>query len=216
MDTSEKFITRLPRLEENGSNYSTWKAEMETAFVSKGLSRYIEGTAKVPVDPRIPVTPLPPTSHRAADPAAAAIATATAGASTSGPSAPSTSSPVAVAATPEEVEDYLVELDEWRQKHAKVKHILYMTLPDTVKLEIADVHLASDLWTLVTKRYEEQGPLAHIDLLTQMMELRALDDEDGRIALAAMKKLKSQYVAAGGNLPNNIYIGLIVAAMPRI
>ena len=42
---------KLPVLTESGENFPSWKAEIESAVIGKGLMRYKDGRAKPPVAP---------------------------------------------------------------------------------------------------------------------------------------------------------------------
>lgn len=48
-----------------------------------------------------------------------------------------------------------------------------------------------------------------------MGNTRTSNVEDGRVALAKMKLLRSQYAAAGGRMDNTIFIALVTIAMPK-
>jgi len=50
-DERTQSSSKLPRLSESGENFPTWKAEVESAVIAKGLLRYMDGRAKPPIPP---------------------------------------------------------------------------------------------------------------------------------------------------------------------
>ncbi|THH15160.1 hypothetical protein EUX98_g9509 [Antrodiella citrinella] len=121
--------------------------------------------------------------------------------------------PTAPGVDPDADDKYDQALDIWRAKHDTIKTILFQSLPDTLKLKIISIERASDVWKVVTNKYDNQGNYVQISILNEMQSLKA--DKDPRPTLHQLKRLKSEYATAGGTLNDNQYIANIVRSLPN-
>ncbi|EIN03399.1 hypothetical protein PUNSTDRAFT_16423, partial [Punctularia strigosozonata HHB-11173 SS5] len=167
MDSSDdKLYTHLPKLQSEGENFVTWKAELRSAITGKGLLRYIDGRASVPVEPSRPAEADPKSKSYDAD-----------------------------AAKKFQKEYYSWELacDSHAQHTEKVKTLLYSTIPETLKLTIIGLDSAADAWKAICDEFQDLGDLPQQSLLDRMHALRCDENGDPRTTLDELAKLKAQY-----------------------
>ncbi|PIL29075.1 hypothetical protein GSI_09123 [Ganoderma sinense ZZ0214-1] len=211
----------LPHLNEDGSNWILYRDQFMSAVYAKGLRRYLEGRDLRPVHPSITqrrAASTAPASMTAAPAASASTASATASGEkgTAASSAPEASAmtqttvttqmTVTVAPpTPEALEEYETKLNLYYARHNTIKTLLYQTLPETLKLEIAGKDHAVDMWKVVTDKYDRQGDFVQVSIMRQMQSLKCDDGADPRITLNQLARLKSEYATAGGTLASDQY-----------
>ncbi|KAI0747038.1 hypothetical protein C8Q80DRAFT_1069223, partial [Daedaleopsis nitida] len=95
--------------------------------------------------------------------------------------------------------------DRWLANHAAVKSLLLQTVPDPLKIEILPLRKASELWMLVSRRYDSQGDFVQAGLLSRMQALRVDEGADPRPVLSELARLRSEYLTAGGIMPDEFY-----------
>ncbi|KAI0743689.1 hypothetical protein C8Q80DRAFT_1074558, partial [Daedaleopsis nitida] len=81
--------------------------------------------------------------------------------------------------------------DKWLANHATVQTLLFCTLTELLKLEIAPKTKVSDMWALVLSRYNKQGDFVQVSLLAQMQQLRCEEGSNPRLVLAQLAQLRA-------------------------
>ncbi|KAI0743026.1 hypothetical protein C8Q80DRAFT_1060134, partial [Daedaleopsis nitida] len=104
--------------------------------------------------------------------------------------------PTAPGVDPDANERYEAAQDKWYANHATVQSLLFRTLLEPLKLDIASKAKASEMWSHVLSRYDKQGDFVQVSLLTQMQQLRCEEGSDPRLVLAQLAQLHTEYAAA--------------------
>ncbi|EJF55539.1 hypothetical protein DICSQDRAFT_73598, partial [Dichomitus squalens LYAD-421 SS1] len=153
--TEATTSSKIPALNEDGSNWVLYKAQFLAAVYAKGLRRYLEGTE------RVPQAPTAPGVDSDAD------------------------------------ERYETAVDKWLGNHSTIKTLLFQTVPESLKLDIATKSRANEAWALVSAKYDNQGDFVQVNILNRMHQLRCEEGGDPRPVLTQLARLRSEYATAG-------------------
>lgn len=112
-------------------------------------------------------------------------------------------------------ETYDDQYDKWVTQNARVKTLLYQTLPPTIKLQIHGKSAASDAWKFICDEFNRVEPLAQVNLLTSMNELRTADGADPIVTINKYLELKSRYSNAGGVMDSALEAATLLRLVPN-
>ncbi|KZP30369.1 hypothetical protein FIBSPDRAFT_726029 [Athelia psychrophila] len=126
---SSSFLSQLTKLRDDGSNWITGKERIETYLASKRLFRHVDGTACKP--PKIIYL------REAPSPMIASLDGKT-------------------AATEEELEKAEKAFEDWIEKQAQARQILYHCISDRRLLEVKSCTTVAAVWTKLCAMHEQK------------------------------------------------------------
>jgi hypothetical protein len=185
MSTPSVKILNLPRLEDNGSNWNTYKERVFNTLTSRGLKRHVTGTIKAP----------PEIEQR--DDGEVYI---------KGMLKP---------LTEEEVEELEIKSDEHAQKQAQVRDIIYETISQSTFAQIKGEKTAADLWKKLVTINEQKNTDVYGATLDRLMLMQCSEDDDVRKHITTMTDLKENLAEMGNPLTDEMFSAYIRRSMPK-
>ncbi|KAF9500284.1 hypothetical protein BDN71DRAFT_1463050 [Pleurotus eryngii] len=164
-------VLRTPILENDGSNWITYKERLLNVVTSKGLRRHITGT----IDEKGKKPEPSPLSD-------------------------------------DIVEAMFTKLDEFEQKEAQLREIIYETVNKTTFLQIKNEERASDVWARLVHINENKGTLYQLDTLAKLQAKRLLEGTDVHAHLAEMVEIAEKLAGMGYNI--NIPAAMATSSSP--
>ncbi|KAF8805794.1 hypothetical protein BYT27DRAFT_7103701 [Phlegmacium glaucopus] len=127
----------IPKLQPNGSNWTTYAERVLNYLTSKGLKRHVTGTARKPID-----------------------LIARAGAYYR----PSSLIPL----TDDEIQRHEAEQDEYEQRQAAVREVIYRTIDNSMSIQVKNEPDAAAVWRKIASIHADKGSMYETNLLTQL------------------------------------------------
>jgi hypothetical protein len=185
MASSSMKIHSLPKLEDNGSNWNTYKERVLNTLTSRGLKRHVIGTAKRP------------TKIELRDDGEYYV---------KGQMAP---------LNEDEIELYETKLDEYAQKQAQVRDIIYETVSQSAFAQIKGERTAAELWKRLVTINEHKNADVYGATLNRLMWMQCSEDDDARKHITAMTNLKDSLAEMGNPLTDQMFSAYIRQSMPK-
>ncbi|KAF8156066.1 hypothetical protein B0H34DRAFT_659125, partial [Crassisporium funariophilum] len=157
----------LPKLASDGSNWPTYKDRIINALTSKKLRRHVIGSALKPKEP------------------------------TKGESGQLYQSGSLVPMSDAEIEKYEDSLDEWMQKKAQVREVIYGTVDQSTFLQIKREPTAAAVWSKLISIHDDRGHMFEADLLAQLQSLRFVEGDDMTTHLTKLTSIKERLAEVG-------------------
>ncbi|KAF9470536.1 hypothetical protein BDN70DRAFT_821266, partial [Pholiota conissans] len=123
-------VLDIPKLAEDGSNWTTYKDRVMNHLISKGLARHIRGTARKPVG----LIQMKGKFYKA--------------------DADLTATESLVPLDEDEIEKAETEVDSWEIKQAQVREIIYATVSRTTYNQIKSSITVQELWEKMKEIHE--------------------------------------------------------------
>src|SRR6266850_5187943 len=118
------------------------------------------------------------------------------------------------ALTDTELEALEKSMDEYEQKQASVREIIYKTISQSMFLQIKNEPTAAKVWAKVVSIMEDKGDLIQVSVLMKLQTMICLEDEDVRAHLAKMTELKEQLEGMGAPVSNQSFAAMIRKSLP--
>ncbi|KZP32843.1 hypothetical protein FIBSPDRAFT_722184 [Athelia psychrophila] len=132
---SSSFLSQLTKLRDDGSNWITGKERIETYLASKRLWRHVDGSARKP--PKIKLLAASPKGK--------------------GPARTS------LTATEEQLEKVEKAFEDWIEKEAQARQVLYHCISDRRLLEVKNCVTVAEVWKKLCSMHEQKPQMVAID-----------------------------------------------------
>ena len=80
--------------------------------------------------------------------------------------------------TDTEVEALEKTADEYEQKEASVREVIYETISQSMFLQIKNEQTSAQVWSKLVSIMQEKGDLIQVSILTKMQTTTCLEDKD--------------------------------------
>ena len=140
-------VTSLPKLAADGSNWTTYQDRVTNAIKAKGLRRHLSGTARKPEDLE------ERTSGEFFKPGAQSLL------------------------TDDELETHEKEIDDYEQKEATLREIIYGTVDCSTFIQIKGSPTAASVWKKLQSIHADKGSMFETDLITQLQTIHYSDGD---------------------------------------
>jgi hypothetical protein len=116
--------------------------------------------------------------------------------------------------TSTEIEAIEKAFDEFEQKEASVREVIYETIGQSLFLQVKNEASAAKVWTKLVSIMEKKGDLIQVSLLAKMQNKICLEDDDVRAHLATMSELKEQLEGMGAPMSDQSFAAMIRKSLP--
>ncbi|KAJ7193505.1 hypothetical protein GGX14DRAFT_588402, partial [Mycena pura] len=114
-----------------------------------------------------------------------------------------------------ELEEHEDKLDEYLQKQAQVRQIIYETVSEATFMRIKSQPNAERMLAQLFGIYENKGEMVQMDTLTRLRSMRCLDDDDVIKHITEMQRLKEALDTMGAPLADAQFAAYIKASLPE-
>jgi hypothetical protein len=156
---SDSATMALPKLRDDGSNWSDYQPRIRKAMGAKGLWRHVEGTATAPVP--YPVNDGPGVS-----------------------TLPDGKTP----ATEEQIEAKESKIIEFEKREYLAQHIILSTTSTRLGAKIKDLTTAEDMWKIVKDDATSKSTLFLLDAEEQLTSMKLGDNKDSNSHLTELRQ----------------------------
>jgi NTP pyrophosphatase (non-canonical NTP hydrolase) len=104
--------------------------------------------------------------------------------------------------------------DEYEQREASVREVIYETISQSLFLQIKNEPTSARVWTKLISIMEKKGNLTQVSTLTKMQTMICLEDDDVRAHLASMTELKEQLDGMGAPVSDQSFAAMIRKLLP--
>jgi hypothetical protein len=177
-------IVNLEKLKDDGSNWITYKERVLNTLTHKGLRRHVNGSVRKPDDLQW--------RNKTATVA-------------EGFYKPDGTKPL----SEDEIEEHEKKIDEYEQKQASVREVIYETISRSIFLRIKNEKTAAEVWKALSKINEDKGSLIQVDTLTKLQNLVCSDDGDIHKHISSMIELKEKLAGMGHDIDDNTFSAMI-------
>ena len=184
MSSSSLKIVNLPKLKDDGSNWITYKERVMNTLTHKGLKRHVTGSARKPKETEL------------RDDGEYYL--------------PRSMVPL----SDDQVEDYEKKMDEFAQKQASVREVIYETVSKSTFLQIKNEADASSLWKKLASIFEGKGDLVQADMLTKLHNMMCTEDDDVRVHITDMVEIKEELAGMGAPINDVQFAANIRKSLP--
>jgi hypothetical protein len=179
-----KFI-RLEKLKDDGTNWVTYRERVTNTMTHKGLRRHFMGTMRKPGT----MTEKDGDFYKTGDKGQKVLSEM-------------------------EIEAMEKAMDEYEQKEASVREVIYETISQSMFLQIKNEPTAAKVWSKLMSIMQEKGDLIQVSILTKLQTTICLDDDDVRAHLAKMQELKEQLEGMGAPVSDPSFAAMIRKSLP--
>lgn len=185
-ETTAIKLVSTTKLEDDGSNWVAFEEKITNKFLDKGLGRHLRGTARIPPHP---------VEHK-------------------GNFYRSTDTGFSHPLSDDDLEKLEDKLEEYEQKEAKMRCIIYESISDSTFNEIKGEATAALVWKKLTAAMTGKGDLVREHLLTRLSNMSCPDEGDMRKHLGEMKILRERIEGMGLKIEDNQYTSMIQKSLP--
>ncbi|KAF8800354.1 hypothetical protein BYT27DRAFT_7227475 [Phlegmacium glaucopus] len=175
---SQASTSLIPKLQSNGSNWTTYAERVMNYLTSKGLKRHVTGTARKPVElvERVGAYYMP------------------------GSLTPMNE---------EEIEKYEAAQDDYNQKQASVREIIYRTIDNSTFIQVKNEKDAAAVWKKVASIHADKGSMYETNLLSQLQTSRYTEGESMREHLTKMTEIKERLAEMNCPISDESFVAYI-------
>src|SRR5215471_4504867 len=184
MSSSSIKILNLPKLLDDGSNWVTYKERIFNTLTQKGLRRHVIGNAKKPIEPEL------------RDDGEYYL--------------PKTMT----ALTEDELEELETKKDEYLQKEASIREVLYETVSQTTFMQIKNEPTSALVWQKLVTGFQGKGELTRLDTLSKLQALICLETDNVRKHISSMIELKEELAGMGAPVTDDAFAAMIRKSLP--
>ena len=187
MSTNDTFkFIRLEKLKDDGTNWVTYRERVTNTMTHKGLRRHFMGTMRKPATMTEKKTG---EFYKTGDQSQKPLSDT-------------------------EVEAMEKATDEYQQKEASVREVIYETISQSMFLQIKNEPTAAKVWSKLVSIMQEKGDLIQVSILTKLQTMICLEDNDIRAHLAKMNELKEQLEGMGAPVSDPSFAAMIRKSLP--
>ncbi|KAJ3474391.1 hypothetical protein NLI96_g12482 [Meripilus lineatus] len=203
-------LRNVPKLATNGSNWIIYKTRLVSAINAKpGLSRHLNGTIALPVIPGPLAIPEPDTTTHGSD-----------GTGTTKPATRATTKALIVTADEVKERDREIaaaekRLDEYHEREASVRDLIYSTLSDSQLLRVQRYSTAHDVWVALCSEHEGKTEMYVIALRTRMANTKCSEGADVREHLGSLAQMWEELATMGSPMADGEYCSIICSSLPE-
>ena len=106
------------------------------------------------------------------------------------------------------------EQDEYEQKQASVREVIYETIGQSLFLQVKNEDTAAKVWDKLVLIMEKKGDLIQVSVLSKLQTMVCLEDDDVRAHLANMSELKEQLEGMGAPISDTSFAAMIRKSLP--
>jgi hypothetical protein len=198
-----EYFVRLPKCNENGTNYIMYRDRFKFAAAAAGLEDHLD---LLKMQPSMPVPPQP-----AQAPVEAAADDNQDGEATQ----------PAPQLTDEQrreygnaLRGYAKAMDDWKSGEAIVKQGIAQSIPDSLFLKVKDEETAAKMWAKVRDEFEKKSRMMVVDLRRKMQEERCAEGQDVKEHLTKLQKYREDLTAMGARPSDEDFIAIIMGSLP--
>jgi gag-polypeptide of LTR copia-type len=108
-----------------------------------------------------------------------------------------------------ELEKHEGEQDEYEQKQASVREVIYRTIDNSTFIQVKNEKDAAAVWKKVVSIHANKGNMYETNLLTQLQNSRYVEGESMREHLTKMTELKERLAEIGSPISDESFIAYI-------
>jgi hypothetical protein len=184
MSNTSLKIVNLPKLKDDGSNWITYKERVMNTLTHKGLKRHVIGNARKPIEIEL------------RDDGEYYL--------------PKSMVPL----SDDKIEEYETKTDEYAQKQASVREVIYETVSKSTFLQIKNEADASLLWKKLSSIFEGKGDMVQADMLTRLHNMMCAEDGDVRTHISDMVEIREELAGMGAPLTDAQFAANIRKSLP--
>lgn len=175
---------KIPPLNDDGSNWISYKSRVITLITSKaGLKKHLTGRAKCP---------LPLATREQSDGTIAVVL-----------------DDGKTVATEDQIDERLDTIDDWEQREASVKQILFSTISDRRLLDIQNLATAALMWEKLEVLHDGKTEIVAVAKRKQLNNMSCEDNYDVRLHISNMKKLREELAGMGAPVSDVDFCGML-------
>ena len=106
------------------------------------------------------------------------------------------------------------EQDEYEQKEASVREVIYETIGQSLFLQVKNEETAAKVWDKLVSIMEKKGDLIQVSIFSKLQTMVCLEDDDVRAHLANMSELKEQLEGMGAPISDPSFATMIRKSLP--
>lgn len=182
--TSVNSLITVPQLKADGSNWKIYSSRFLAVTEVKGLTLNVEGLVTRPPAP----IPLAPLSEK---PTAQETATYN----------------TRKSAYDSEFEKYKTDLKAFTMDEGMVRSIILSSVMEAQQIKLAGAKTAAEMWTALSKQYQNLGVLTQVDHKARMYKTACLEGGNPADTLEKLRKLKADLESAGGSMDDSEWTG---------
>ncbi|KAJ6536211.1 hypothetical protein B0H19DRAFT_1003954, partial [Mycena capillaripes] len=114
----------------------------------------------------------------------------------------------------DELEEHETKLDEYLQKQAQVREVIYQTVSEATFMRIKSAPTAQLMLHQLVAIFEGKGEMVQIDTLTRLQSLRCPEDGDVILHITEMKRLKEALDSMSAPIADAQFSAYIKASLP--
>ena len=116
--------------------------------------------------------------------------------------------------TSTQIEEIEKEVDQFEQKEASVREVIYETIGQSLFLQVKNEPTAAKVWSKLVSIMEKKGDLIQVSVLAKMQTMICLENDDVRAHLATMSELKEQLEGMGAPMSDQSFAAMIRKSFP--
>jgi hypothetical protein len=109
----------------------------------------------------------------------------------------------------DELEKHETEQDEYEQKQASVREVIYRTIDNSTFLQVKNEKDAAAVWKKVVSIHADKGSMYETNLLTQLQNTRYVEGESMREHLAKMTEIKERLAEMNCQISDESFVSYI-------
>ncbi|KAJ6524325.1 hypothetical protein B0H19DRAFT_972187, partial [Mycena capillaripes] len=114
----------------------------------------------------------------------------------------------------DELEEHETKVDEYLQKQAQVREVIYQTVSEATFMRIKNAPTAHLMLQQLAAIFEGKGEMVQIDTLTRLQSLRCPEDGDVILHITEMKRLKEAFDSMSAPIADAQFSAYIKASLP--
>ena len=116
--------------------------------------------------------------------------------------------------TSTQIKEIEKEVDQFEQKEASVREVIYETIGQSLFLQVKNEPTAAKVWSKLVSIMEKKGDLIQVSVLAKMQTMICLENDDVRAHLATMSELKEQLEGMGAPMSDQSFAAMIRKSFP--
>ena len=116
----------------------------------------------------------------------------------------------------DEIEKHETEQDEYEQKQASVREVIYRTIDNSTFLQVKSEKDAAAVWKKVVSIHADKGSMYETNLLTQLQNTRYIEGESMREHLAKMIEIKERLAEMSCQISDESFVSYIRTSLSLV
>jgi len=118
--------------------------------------------------------------------------------------------------TDEELEKHEDEQDDYDQKQASVREVIYQTIDNSTYLQVKNERDAASMWKKVALIHSDKGTMYETSLLTQLQNAHYVEGESMQEHLASMVEIKEHLADMNSQISDESFVAYIRTSLSLV